>query len=684
MNYVHDYGSQLEGFVNANTGTDDYDYDFSGNMDKDKNKGMSVKGNIKYNHLNLPEEVIKGTESIKYIYDASGRKLRQEVYSNNGGTLVKYTEYVGELVYEGGNLQFIQHAEGRVLPDGANWEYQYHLKDHLGNVRVTFTTKPQSPVNHSANLENGNGGSGEGVFGNYSSTVYDLVDHTDAGTTYQRVQWLNGGASGRVGLTKSLSVMPGDRVSATAYAKYMNLSGTGNTNVFATALTTAFGVSSGSTGEQLKLYNNLNAYGVSVAGGDHPDDDDAAPKAFITILLFDRDYNLLDAAWDQVTTDLEQVSANAKEAFDYPLSKEVIVQEAGYAYIFLSNEHPTYVDVYFDDVMVSHTLSPIVSSADYYPCGLTFNSHARENSLPQNYLYNGKELQDELSLGWLDHGARMYMPDIGRWSVDDPLAVIAPGISPYAYCYNSPVNYTDPTGMYGEKDMNGRERHDSFTGQYIAPMDRRSISQDPGSTRNDTPRDGRRREITNDDVAASYRLQEYGTDIYSRGELISHTPEGYYLIPVSAQQEGYRARMSREEIAIFDSMEKDQQFAYLSNANYALSTAQDHFHAATLHNGRGDAFRHALFSALNSRDLGIDLAKRLGDAHELHPAETPLGREMDLFNNDVGRKIFTLLDKRGLAGHYSTEGFVISVMVALEGGFLREIGGSPPDLIPTR
>jgi len=56
------------------------------------------------------------------------------------------------------------------------------------------------------------------------------------------------------------------------------------------------------------------------------------------------------------------------------------------------------VDVYFDDVTVGHTLSPIVSSSDYYPFGLAFNSYSRENSTPQNFKYNGIENEDELEL----------------------------------------------------------------------------------------------------------------------------------------------------------------------------------------------------------------------------------------------------------------------------------------------
>ena len=62
------------------------------------------------------------------------------------------------------------------------------------------------------------------------------------------------------------------------------------------------------------------------------------------------------------------------------------------------------------------------------------------------YQYNGKELNSDFDLDWLDYGARWYDASIARWSAVDPLSEKYYSISPYAYVANNPLKYIDPDG----------------------------------------------------------------------------------------------------------------------------------------------------------------------------------------------------------------------------------------------
>ena len=94
----------------------------------------------------------------------------------------------------------------------------------------------------------------------------------------------------------------------------------------------------------------------------------------------------------------------------------------------------------------------------YYPFGGVFEVNT-ETSGKQSYKYNEKELDRMHGLDWYDYGARMMDAALGRWHVMDPLAEKYYSISPYVYCGNNPVRYTDPGGdsirVYTETQATG-------------------------------------------------------------------------------------------------------------------------------------------------------------------------------------------------------------------------------------
>ncbi|MEM7370471.1 MAG: DUF6443 domain-containing protein [Bacteroidota bacterium] len=129
--------TDIDQFVNGHIATandPDYVYDLSGNLIEDKNKGITVE----YNHFNKPiRVVVSPTQTIEYIYDAAGTKLRQTIL-DGGNTTTK--EYLTAFHYTDQVMEFFQQAEGRVVPLGSgSYRYEYYHKDHLGNTRLSFS-----------------------------------------------------------------------------------------------------------------------------------------------------------------------------------------------------------------------------------------------------------------------------------------------------------------------------------------------------------------------------------------------------------------------------------------------------------------------------------------------------------------------------------------------------------------
>ena len=128
---INKLGSITDNGTNPTTGeffkdgTANYTYDQNGNLKTDTGKNIS---NIAYNYLNLVSQVIVNNQTLNYVYTATGQKLKYSTPTN------KYEYFVG-VVYKNDTIEFVPTAEGRWMKSG----FEYNLKDHLGNVRTSFT-----------------------------------------------------------------------------------------------------------------------------------------------------------------------------------------------------------------------------------------------------------------------------------------------------------------------------------------------------------------------------------------------------------------------------------------------------------------------------------------------------------------------------------------------------------------
>ena len=120
----------------------EYEYDENGNLTKDLNKKKTA---IQYNCLNLPSRVMFANgNSISYLYDAAGRKLRT-VHVLEGDSVI--TDYCGNVVYENEVPKILLTEVGYVFLTDS--KYHYYLKDHLGNNRVVVVEEGTvEEVNH--------------------------------------------------------------------------------------------------------------------------------------------------------------------------------------------------------------------------------------------------------------------------------------------------------------------------------------------------------------------------------------------------------------------------------------------------------------------------------------------------------------------------------------------------------
>jgi RHS repeat-associated protein len=143
----------IDDFIGTYSGAGTYyEYDPNGNLIRDDYKRLTIS----YNDLNLPEELDFGSNNkILYFYNSTGEKMLRAIDSDSVADMNTY--YFGPFVHEGtdgssSSLKYIITPEGRILNKGTDtspiWDWEYYLKDHLGNVRVVIA--PTGEAGYSA------------------------------------------------------------------------------------------------------------------------------------------------------------------------------------------------------------------------------------------------------------------------------------------------------------------------------------------------------------------------------------------------------------------------------------------------------------------------------------------------------------------------------------------------------
>ncbi len=142
-------------------------------------------------------------------------------------------------------------------------------------------------------------------------------------------------------------------------------------------------------------------------------------------------------------------------------------------------------------------------------------------------------------------------------------------------------------------------------------------------------------------------------------------------------EEYYRGQMSESEITMFDAMPISDQVKYLNSAIVAINKTEELFPSQCERtNGKGDAFRHAYWNALATQSLGVNTTKLLTTKHEEMPSFYPFNykeKEMDLFNNQIGRNIAS----------QGSSNLIQDILSALNSGSLRYINNQASNCLAT-
>ena len=478
--YFNDPTSKLGDF--HYTGTKqltDYNYDANGNLITDNNKSISA---ITYNYLNLPNQVtVTGKGTVTYTYDATGNKLKKTTVE---GSKTTTTLYINNFVYQNDTLQFVGHEEGRTRwashryingSSGYGFEYDFFLKDHLGNTRMVLTQEKDT-TQYIATIESAYRSTENALFYNVPQSAYPrsgVAGYPTDNTTVPNDSLARvNGSKQKTGPSILLRVMSGDKVDVAAKSFYKSggtvlTPNSVLTDVLASLAGGIVAATSGSHGLITDLTNSSTSPLYSALNSFLPSNDPnttGRPKAYLNWILLDDQF---------------------KGVPTYPQSGAVVVGNAdvlnpmgysgipitknGYLYIWVSNETPGW-DVFFDNLSIKQYSGPIMEETHYYPFGLTMagiSGKAAKGLQNKNKTFQGQKFDDDLGINYYSFKYRNHDPQIGRFIEIDPLAEKYVYNSTYAFSENKVTRHVELEGLESGCLLAEAKRN---WGRYFSPV----------------------------------------------------------------------------------------------------------------------------------------------------------------------------------------------------------------------
>jgi RHS repeat-associated protein len=467
-NALDSHVPNVKHFIDGSNDAEQYRYDQAMRVNLDKNREVSIN----YNRIGLPSKItpygLPGTNELKYMYDAANNKLQKYVDAadcdpTNPGPCVTTTDYIGNFVYENGELKMIYHPEGVIRPTPPSAEndtefvFDYFIKDYLGNVRVVMTEEDATfTEKFLATLEDVHAQIEEINFENLDEVREDLPTGYPVNGSVslnERIALLNAANGTEIGPSIVLPVRRGEKVSLSAEyfytedapgATYDNIDflineilialAAGGSGILPLNETQLIDVASGQWNYGSALENLFN--------NEIDTTDMSRPYAYLVWTAYDAQMNIVPSA-----SGIERVSS--PNDLELLMRNDIPIQTDGYLHAYVSNGSA--VGVNFDNFLVTTMRGKVRQINHYYPYGLTIHGIGTNSDEYLNK-YTTKELQTgewnpALSNGleMYDFHARHYDPQLGRWFAPDPAEQFS---NPYLAMGNNPVMYVDPDGEW--------------------------------------------------------------------------------------------------------------------------------------------------------------------------------------------------------------------------------------------